>query len=117
MSELMMIDPSDIWAPGKEPARVTARSLLCYLAVRELGISLYELSRRFNLSPSGVSLSVKRSETAAKSERFNLFLFKLETKGRTLNTRQNEAALRCEDKALHQRRWHVADEPGDARLG
>ena len=25
VSELMMIDPSDIWAPGKEPARVKAR--------------------------------------------------------------------------------------------
>ena len=72
VSKLMKIDPSDIWAPGKEPMRVKARSLLCYWAVRELGISLSELSRRCNLSLSGVSLSVKRGETVAKSERFSL---------------------------------------------
>ena len=67
VSELMKIDPSDIWAPGKEPIRVKARSLLCYWAVRELGIGLSVLSRICNLSLSGVSLSVKLGETVAKS--------------------------------------------------
>ena len=52
----------DIWATGKERTRVEARSLLCYWAVRDLGINMAELSRRLNLSLSGISLSVKRGE-------------------------------------------------------
>ena len=79
--ELMKIDLSDIWAPGKEPMRVKARSLCCYFSVRELGIRLSELSRRCNLSLSAVSLSVKRGETVAKCEGFSLVSLKLETKG------------------------------------
>jgi len=41
---------------------VAARSVLCYWAVRDLGTSMAELSRRLKLSISGVSLSVKRGE-------------------------------------------------------
>ena len=44
-------------AVGKEPKRVEARSLLCYWAVRDPGISMAELSRRLKLPLSGVSLS------------------------------------------------------------
>lgn len=62
VSDLLELDPSDIWAPGKERKRVKARSLLCYWAVRELGMSMVKLSRRCNLSLAGVSLSVKRGE-------------------------------------------------------
>lgn len=72
VSELMKTNPSDIWAPGKEPKKVKDRSLLCYWAVMELGISLSELSRRCNLSLSGVSLSVKRGETIAKNKGLSL---------------------------------------------
>jgi len=72
VSEIIKIDPTDILTPGKEPMRVKARSLLCYWAVSELGVSLSDLSRRCNLSLSGVSLSVKRGETIAKSERVSL---------------------------------------------
>ena len=59
---LMQLEPSDIWALGKERKRVEARSLLCYWAVRNLGISMAELSRRLKLSLSGVSLSSRRGE-------------------------------------------------------
>ena len=72
VSDLLELDPSDIWAPGKERKRVKARSLLCYWAVRELGMSMVKLSRRCNLSLAGVSLSVKRGEMIAKSEGFSL---------------------------------------------
>ena len=52
--------------------RVKARSLLCYWAVRDLGISMAELSRRLKLSLSGVSLSVKRGERIAQENDYKL---------------------------------------------
>lgn len=59
---VMNLDPSDIWKIGKAHRRVVARSLLCFWAVRELGISMTGLSRILNLSLSGVSQSVARGE-------------------------------------------------------
>jgi len=38
VSDLMKVEQSGICAPGKERNRVKARSLLCYWAVRDLGI-------------------------------------------------------------------------------
>ena len=50
----------------KSRRRVAAWSLLCFWAVRELGISMTELSRKLNLSLPGVSLSVTRGEKIAE---------------------------------------------------
>ena len=72
ISDLMQIEPTEIWAQGKERKRVKARSLLCYWAVRDVGISMAELSRRLNLSLSGVSLSVKRGEKVAQDNDYKL---------------------------------------------
>jgi chromosomal replication initiation ATPase DnaA len=65
VSELMDVETSLIFGPGKERRRVAARSLVCYWAVRELGVSLSVLSQRFDISPSGISLSVQRGERLA----------------------------------------------------
>jgi putative transposase len=72
VSELMGLKPSEIWAPGKERKRVKARSLYCYWAARELGISMSELSRRLKLSLSNISLSVKRGEELAEANGYKL---------------------------------------------
>jgi putative transposase len=70
--DLVHLELSELWARGKEPKRVKARSLLCYWAVRDLGISMAELSRRLKLSLSGVSLSVKREEIIARDNDYKL---------------------------------------------
>ena len=70
--DIVHLEPSELWAAGKEPKRVEARSLLCYWAVRDLGISMAELSRRLQVSLSGVSLSVKRGETIAQQNDYKL---------------------------------------------
>ena len=72
VSTLMGVDQGQIWEPGKERNRVKARSLLCYWAVRELGIAMTELSRRLGLSLSGVGLSVRRGEILARSKGYRL---------------------------------------------
>ncbi len=64
---------TQIWAPGKHPMIVKARSLLCYWAVRQLRFSAAELSKRLRISQPSVSISVERGETIAKAERLNLF--------------------------------------------
>jgi REP element-mobilizing transposase RayT/lambda repressor-like predicted transcriptional regulator len=81
VAECIMVDPSEIWAGGKERKRVRARSLLCYWAVQELGMSMAELSRTLRLSSSGVSLSVKRGAQLVKEERLVLL------NGKTANVR------------------------------
>ena len=72
VSSAMEIDTSEIWKRGKLRRRVAARSLLCFWAVRELGISMAELSRRLKLSLSGVSQSVIRGEKIAEANDFKL---------------------------------------------
>ena len=69
---VMGLEPSEIWKIGKSRRRVAARSLLCFWAVRELGLSMTELSRRSNLLLSGVSLSVTRGEKIAEINGFRL---------------------------------------------
>ena len=44
------------------------RSLLCYWAVRELGVSATALAKRLRLSQAGVSISVKRSSASASGD-------------------------------------------------
>ncbi|UCH23887.1 MAG: transposase [Deltaproteobacteria bacterium] len=72
VANVLGMEPSQIWAPGKNPKTVKARSLLCYWAVRQLGFSATELSKRLGISQPSVSISVKRGETIAKAERLNL---------------------------------------------
>ena len=74
---VMNLEPSEIWKIGKARRRVAARSLLCFWAVRELGISMTELSRRLSLSLSGVSQSVTRGEEIAEINCFELLEKKL----------------------------------------
>lgn len=69
---VMGLDPTEIWKVGKARKRVGARSLLCFWAVRELGMSMTELTRRLNISLSGVSQSVARGEEIAAVNKYRL---------------------------------------------
>jgi chromosomal replication initiation ATPase DnaA len=62
VAELFKIPSSKLWLPGKHRQRVRAKSLLCYWANRELGISMAKLSRRMNVSVMAVSYAVQRGE-------------------------------------------------------
>ena len=72
VSSAMGLDASEIWKSGKSRSRVAARSLFCFWAVRDLGISMTELSRRLSLSPTGVSQSVIRGEKIAEANGYKL---------------------------------------------
>ena len=60
VAEIMAIEPDQVWAQGKQPKTVKARSLLCYWATSELGISQAWLSQKLGLSQPAISLSVTR---------------------------------------------------------
>lgn len=77
VSTVMGLEAIEIWKSGKSRRRVAGRSLLCFWAVRELGMSMTELSRRLNLSPSGVSQSVIRGEEIAEQHGLKLLDKKL----------------------------------------
>jgi putative transposase len=72
VSSELGIDPEQVWIPGKHPITVKARSLLCYWAVRKLGFSATELSKKLGISQPSVSISVKRGERIAKAEQLEL---------------------------------------------
>ena len=74
VSELMGLNPKEVWAAGKYRRIVEARSLLCYWAVRELGISMSSLSKKLGISIPSVSDSVIRGQKIADEKR--LFLLK-----------------------------------------
>jgi transcriptional regulator len=54
------------------PLIVKARPLWCYWAVRKLGFSATELSKKLGTSQPSVSISVKRGEKIAKAEQLEL---------------------------------------------
>jgi predicted transcriptional regulator len=56
----------------KKPITVKARSLMCYWAVRRLGYSATELSKKLGVSQPSVSISVKRGEKIAKDMQLEL---------------------------------------------
>jgi putative transposase len=59
---------------GRYPDVVQARSLRCYWAARELGITATDLARIIGLSQPAVSISVKRGEKIAQREMLSLEL-------------------------------------------
>jgi REP element-mobilizing transposase RayT len=69
---LLGVECEHVWKKGKHPKTVKARSLLCYWGVRELGISATELARRIGITQPAISQSVKRGETIAKENGFEL---------------------------------------------
>jgi putative transposase len=65
VAELFDIPSSELWLPGKHRQRVRAKSLLCYWANRELGVSMAQIARRMQVSVMAISYAVKRGEKIA----------------------------------------------------
>ena len=72
VSEVLGLKPEEVWAAGKYRRIVEARSLLCYWAVRELGVSMSSLARKLGISIPSVSDSVTRGQRIADAKGFSL---------------------------------------------
>jgi putative transposase len=68
VSEVLGIEVEDVWGKGRYKRIVEARSLLCYWAVRELGLSMSSLSRRLGISIPSISDSVARGRMIAQKK-------------------------------------------------
>jgi DNA-binding transcriptional ArsR family regulator len=62
VSELFSLSRQEISNPGRQRQRVMARSVLCYWAIRELGMSGSELSQMLGVGQSSVSRALGRGE-------------------------------------------------------
>jgi REP element-mobilizing transposase RayT len=72
VSEIFDLKLNEVWAQGKYRKTVNARSLLCFWAVRELGVSMSSLARRLKISPAAVSKSVLRGEKIIEQQQYSL---------------------------------------------
>ena len=72
VAELLGIDVVDVLSRGKAPQTVKARSLLCYWANRELGMTTVELSKRLRICQSAASRASQRGERIAYENNFRL---------------------------------------------
>jgi REP element-mobilizing transposase RayT len=63
VEEIFDIPQSDLMAPGKQPYRVKAKSVLICWAVQELGMPATEVGMRLGMSQSAVSRAAQRGRT------------------------------------------------------
>ena len=72
VAEVLGVKQEDVWAAGRHQEIVRARSLLCYWAVRELGVTMTSLSRLLNISVQAIGKSVIRGEKLAEAKKYSL---------------------------------------------
>ena len=61
------LDTETLKKPGKQPSVVKARSVVCYLAVHELGVTTVMLGKELGICQSAVSKAVARGRAHAES--------------------------------------------------
>ena len=71
-SKLFQLENEYITGRGRQKDRVMARDLLCYWTVVELGMSMVDLARKFNITPGAISYAVQRGEKIAKERGLQL---------------------------------------------
>jgi len=72
VSVLFQLDKEYITGKGRQRDRVMARDLLCYWSVNELGMTMVDLARRFDITPAAVSCAAQRGEQWAKENDYQL---------------------------------------------
>lgn len=72
VAEIYDMDPDEFYSKGRQQKKVKARSLFCFWAVKELGMSLRDLARQLEMSPPAVGYSVERGEAIARENGYRL---------------------------------------------
>jgi hypothetical protein len=71
VANLLGIGVSVVWSAGKYRPIVEARSLLCYWAVRDLGVNMTSLAKRLKLSVAAITQSVERGERLKEEKSYH----------------------------------------------
>jgi len=72
VAEVFEMELGEVRKPGNQPLRVKARSLVCYWAVRELGMNGTSVGKLLGIGQSAVSRSVVRGEKLAQDMSLSL---------------------------------------------
>ena len=72
VAEIMDIEPDAVLSRSRSPQTVKARSLLCYWANRELGMTTVELSKQLRISQPAASRASQRGERIVMENDFKL---------------------------------------------
>jgi len=72
VAEICGMEENEVFSKGRQKKRVKARSILCYWAVGEAGISLRTLAKRLGISSPGVGYAVERGEAIVRENQFEL---------------------------------------------
>jgi putative transposase len=72
VADLLEIPVSEVWREGKKSLTVQARSLLCYWAIRDLGLTATAVGKRLNLTQSGATRAAQRGEGLANERGWSL---------------------------------------------
>ncbi len=72
VAEICGMEENEVFSKGRQKEKVRARSLLCYWAAGEAGISLRALAKRLGISAPGVGYAVARGEAMVRENRFEL---------------------------------------------
>jgi hypothetical protein len=72
VTRVMDVPPETVWEKSRRPQVVRARSLLCYWAGKELGMSMTEIARRLGLTQPAVSIAARRGAEIAKQRKYSI---------------------------------------------
>jgi REP-associated tyrosine transposase len=72
VAKVLGINRSEVLSSGRQPHKVQARSLVCFWASRELGMSMIQLSKRLKISQPTASQSATRGEKIVTENKLKL---------------------------------------------
>jgi putative transposase len=70
--DLFSVRPDDLYGPGRQRRIVRARSIFCFWAVRELGLSQKALADRFSVTEPAITYAVRRGQNIARENGYRL---------------------------------------------
>ena len=72
VAEVCGIEEHEVFSKGRQQGKVRALNLLCFWAVRELGMPLADVARELEMSMPGVGYAVERGKIIAQDHQYRL---------------------------------------------
>ena len=72
VAEILSMKKEDVYARGSQATKVKARSILCYWAVREAGMSIRYLAKQLAMSAPGIGYAVERGSAIVRENHWSL---------------------------------------------
>jgi putative transposase len=72
VADILNMKKEDVFTRGKQVMKVKAKSMLCYWAVREAGMSIRSLAKHLGMSAPGVGYAVERGAAIIRENKFCL---------------------------------------------